>query len=325
MHREEPIVISDIPINDETKFVDDGLFFINDMMCVSMNRVMKEPIRIGENVPEALCYSLLFALHQDVMDKYCYMMVNFITYRSTIEKLRFSGLYIEDIKKDKENKAKLDQITSHLTHSNLYTVDFNINKDVASEYCLTGYRMTGKNIYNTISFKFDEKMLFRITYFLYKFRHAKLDIDIFLDSKFNDIKTFVPDNVVLDGSMEKSIDNDNSKLVYSHYTFNNGPSKVKANYLVNCNSDNKILREPLIDNQYFAHYKEDPEIMSAFLIEELDMVFALVLLNQKGDMTLLKLKKEVYQNTNLIDPTNYVYYDKFKKVPTNTVVPHLKF
>jgi hypothetical protein len=311
-----------IPVSyKEWTVTKDKKFIINDVICV------------GYSIVDDYTISILFAIHQDLFDKYSYINANIqIDTPSEISKFRQSGMYIKDIQSDPEESLKLKDICKYLNTSNLYTTDFNFVYDKEKDYyTIKGVKSIGKNQCEIQEYMINKSVYIQLRIFLEFLKNNCLGNSMFFDESLKSVSFITADSVKLDGTivedMKKVIDNRRTFFkITSHYTVHSGPTKFRFNY--SCNKFEKItksLREPMVYKQYFAEFNDDLYVTCT--LHNLDTDTLLVILSDTSSehkhTTVIRLSKELYELTNLKEPDNYIFYD------INTVsinfVPHVKF
>lgn len=309
-----------IPISyTENYTTKDTRFIINDIICVGYSIVNPHTI------------SMLFAIHQDLFDKYEYLNMN-VEVDSDVEKQRYrsTGLYIKDMQDDPEAKLQLQNITKYLTQSNLYTTDFNFERNENDKFYITkGIRNTGKNLGEVQEYQIDNSMYIQIRLFIEFLSQGTLNNVIFLDDSLKNVTSITPLFCKLDGTIVEEIVRSNGvstfRKVISHYTFQAGPTEYKINYSFNTSKKiTQSLREPMTHKQYEAQYGKDPYVTCTLDDLKNDLVLVVVVNDIKKETIVIRLDKDLYDNTNLKDPEHYIFYNGIE-VSAPNVVPHIKF
>ena len=295
-------------------------FIINDIMCV------------GYSIVNDTILSVLFALHQDLFDKYAYCNMNIELKTPMEEKIfRKSGMYIKDIQKDQENALRLKEITQHLNSSNLYTTDFNFSYNEDGRfYIAKGMRNTGKGMGEIQEYQIGNSEYIQIMIFIQFLSISMMNSSMFLDDSLKNINIIPAIHSKLDGSVIIEVTNNkthrNFFKVMSHYTFQCGPTSFRVNYVYNTpTKPSKILREPLVSKQYEAEFKDDLYVTCTIPEIGRDQILVIVVNQKKKSTTVIRLNKELYEMTNLKDNEHYIFYDGIESANPNPVVPHIKF
>ena len=300
-------------------------FIINDIVC------------IGYSIIDNLRVSILFAIHQDLFDKYEYMNIN-VTLDNEEEMKMFvernKHKYIEDMKKDPASHKKLKALCQHMTSSNLYRVDLDFKYLPEKKfYVMKGIRNTGKDLSEIQEYQINDSIYIQLRLFkehLLNIRFISND-DIFNNIYYKIIKYHTAIYSKLDGtkvdkttSGPRLMGEEEYPLVQytSHYTFQCGKyDTIKANYFI-ISSTNKQIREPMDNGQYGLQFAKDPSIKH--ILRDDNEVILLIQDPRLTQTDAVRIKKNLLEFTNFIDPENYIFIDPENPI-VEPVIPHLKF
>ena len=296
-------------------------FIINDIICV------------GYSIIDDFNISVLFAIHQDLFDKYEYININInIDNNAELRRFRNTGMYIKDLQKDRNNNLKIQDMCRYLTSSNLYTTDldferFDFDDSGALFYLIKGIRNTGKDIGVVQEYSIHNSVYIQLRMFKEFLKSCILSNKMFFDDALKNVSSITPTHCKLDGTAEIKITKRGGSSYYkyiSHYTIHSGPTTFKLNYQINSlQRVEKAIREPMIVEQYDAQYGKDSKVTCTLYEDSTDKVLVVIVDDKKKKTTVIELSNDLYKFTNFKDMYNYIFYS-IDSV-TDTTVPHIKF
>ena len=305
------IIKNDTSPGDEQLLIKDKSFIINDIICV------------GYNIVNETIISILFGLHQDLYDRYAYISLEVeLEYKRELELYRKSGMYIEDLKKDKREREKINTITSRLRSNNLYNVDFTFSdKDGSTNYYMQGSRNIDKNKREIQNYLINDSIYIQIRLFKELLLNGHtINNNIFFDNKLKRISYYTVVFSKLDGTIARHI-SDNQYKIISHYTFQCGKYGIfKVNYDFDTDKvDIKSIREPLTEYQFEMQYGKD-KYVDAILYDN-DNVLLIVFDSDKTITNIIRLRQELWKYTNFKNVYNYIFYNNKIEYAGNIRIP----
>ena len=288
---------------NEQDIIKTNSFFINNINFVGIFPIMGNDMynllfRVEETSTERVVYFNLLIRPEDKPEK---------------EVLDNHPNNIRNIKKDLDQTYK--ELVEDLSQdgTNLFSYDFNMKKsDIKNHYHGSGFRKVDENFYESIEFVFNRDLFVQINLFLRDISLSIIDMDGLFDSfKYKNIELITINHVKLNASAKI----DNSNLIMSHYTVGLGPTEFKFRFLsLVLNDKNYRLRNPMILDQFRIFYFNDELCMDRFYYDG----YLYLLYYEKSEITkqykstkLLKLSKELYDKTNLVD--QYKIYEKIEE------------
>lgn len=268
-------------------------------------------------------WCIWFYVHQDLMDKdmilQCFIDQDVLN--DELDAVLWKSSYnMPNLSMNKMREAMMYK--DNMASNRIFQTIFNFKLDAHNQYYYTtyAYRAVGIKQYEIrkIVFRLEEYLKLRMFFDALFIDHTDYT-EVFSNAMLSNLIVERMDEAKLDGSTivdYKEQDGKYKGIIYSHYTFNTGPTFFKVNWVLMFTEDrpfdSNILMEPLDYKIYMAEFATHPTLADTVFDQENKLLYILYTA-MDGRYFVLKLREDVYTKTNFVDGYNAIFKEDYIK------------